>query len=168
MIRRFRFGICLLGVYLLQVCLAPRFSYGVLRIDLLMLLAAFLALEAGFTGAVAGVFVVGLVRDLGAGGHLGGSALLFLLTVPPLLVLREYLLRENPLTDWILTAGWLAVTAVLIALTKALFTPGPQAGPLLTATAGQALMTALVAPLVFVLLHRTRIIETREDAFAPE
>lgn len=168
MIRRVRFSICLLALYLLQVAVAPRFSYGPLRIDLLTLLAAFLALEANFTGAVVGVFVVGLVRDLGAEGRLGGSALLFLLTLPPLWMLREFLLRENPLTDWLLTAGWVAAIALVTGLVKALVTPHPQAGPLLVATGGQALMTALVAPLVFVLLHKAGITATDAHAFGPE
>jgi rod shape-determining protein MreD len=143
----------------------PRFSYGVLRMDLLMLLAAFMALEARFTGALVGVFAAGLLRDLGAEGRLGASALLFLLTVPPLLVVREYLLRENPFTDWLLTALWLGVLAVVTAGIKALFTPGAQLGPLLSATGGQALLTALVAPLVFVLLHKAGIVQPPPEPF---
>jgi rod shape-determining protein MreD len=166
-VRRTRFALCLLCTYLVQVALVPRFSLGALRMDLLVLLAAFMALEADFTSALVGVFAAGLLRDLGGGGRLGASALLFLLTVPPLLVLREYLLRENPLTDWALTAVWLLALAVLTAVGKSLFTPGPQLAVLLRATGGQALMTALVAPLVFVLLHRAGIVENPEARFGP-
>lgn len=168
MVRRLRLAVCIAVVYLLQACVMHRFSYGFLRVDLLALLAVFVALEADFRPALRTVFVIGLLRDMGTLGRIGASPLLFVPAAAALMVAREYILRETLWTDMTMTFLWLLAVSVPPALARGAFIEGPQLLSMLKAALGTALCTAIIAPLVFMFLHRAGIVDTSLRAFGPE
>jgi len=163
MIRTMRLTAALLVLYLLQTAFVHRFTHDFLRPDLLYLAAIFLALEADWKGALWGGFAVGLLRDLGSGGRIGASALLFVAAAGALLSVRGHLVRERPWTDLLLTFAAVLACGTAAALARAAVTPGPQCVELLKRALGQAAFTTAMAPLVFVALHRAGIVAEPYD-----
>ncbi len=164
MLRRPRLAACLAALFVLQACLAQRFSYSFLRVDLLLALAAFLSLEASHRGALGGAFAVGIIRDLGSSGRLGSSALLMLVAAAGTVTLGEYLLRESFWTELLLVALFILAFSVAESV-LGMVCAGTASAPLLRAGLGQAAFTAAVTPLLLPVLHSMRIVE-RPGGFA--
>jgi rod shape-determining protein MreD len=159
MVRKVRLALCVAVLFLLQAALVPRFSYGVLRPDLLVLVAAFLALEADYRGALWSVFAIGLLRDLGSIGRLGGSGLLLVPACAGLVLLREHLVRESFLTDLVLAGLFVLAFSVGEAALSDLFVSGAGLRVLLTQALGQAAFTAALAPLLFAAFEGVGIVD---------
>jgi len=116
-IRKLRLITSVALLFLLQATVVHRFSYRFLRPDLLLLAAAYLALEADFPGALWGSLAIGLLRDLASGGPLGATPLVLVPACAGLVLLREHLLRESFWTDLAAqAAGQTAFTAALAPL----------------------------------------------------
>ncbi len=157
MIRKGRLAACIAVLVLLQLSVAPRFSYRFLRPDLLLLAAAFVALEADFAAAVWAAFVLGLLRDLGSAGPVGAGPLLMVPAAAGLNALKQQLVRDSLWTDLGLTGAYVAVVGLLYGTGTALLTAG-RLSELVRAALGQAAFTTALAPLLFPLLDRTGII----------
>lgn len=164
MIRKVRFALCVAVLFLLQVTVMHRFTYGILRPDLLYLAVIFLALEADFAGAVVGAFAIGLLRDLGSSGSLGASAVLFLPASAALVLIRGHLLRESFLTDMVLTFFYVLACDLASALGVGAFTTGGRIAELAPLAFGQALFTAALSPLVFAAFARMRLVDRSSGA----
>ncbi|MFO8007834.1 MAG: rod shape-determining protein MreD [Candidatus Brocadiia bacterium] len=157
MIRKVRLAACIAALLLLQLSVAPRFSYRFLRPDLLLLAAAFVALEADFAGAVWAAFALGLLRDFASVGPLGAGPLLMVPAAAGLNALKEQLLRDSAWTDLTLTAAYVAVVGLAYATGTALLTPG-RLSDLIPAALGQTAFTTALAPLLFPLLDKSGIV----------
>jgi rod shape-determining protein MreD len=160
MIRRFRFALCAVVLFVVQTALVHRFTYGIMRPDLLCAAAVYLALEAGFTEALWGALLLGLLRDLGSCGRLGASALLFPLAAAGLQSVKGHLVRESFLTDLALTFACVLLYGVADAVATAALTSGPQLGDLLPRAIGQAVFTTALSPLLFAALARVAVVDT--------
>lgn len=123
-----------------------------MRPDLLLLVAAFFALETDFKAALVGAFVLGALRDLGSGGPLGVSSLLLCPVVAGAVMLRESI-----------RGSWgvrLAIAALLIVSFSLgenallLLTGAPSLRFLLRQAAGQSVFTLALVPLLFPVLKR--------------
>jgi len=159
MIRKGRLIICVAVLFLLQATLVHRFSQRFLRLDLLYVVVAYLALEADFKGALWGAFLVGMLRDLGSCGRLGASALLFVLATWATLWLRSYLVRESIWTDLALVFAYVLLCELAYGLGTAALTPGAQAADLLPRALGQAVFTTAVSPLLFAAFIKARVVD---------
>ena len=165
MVRKLRFGLFLAAAFLLQATVLHRFSHRFLRPDLLLLTAAFLALEASPAGAIGGAFALGLLRDLGSCGRLGTSALILLPATGVLLLLRGHLMRESPWTDLALTFLYVLGVGMAGAVGVFVLSAGGELGALVPRAVGQAAFTTALSPLVFAALARLSIVEKSDAAF---
>lgn len=152
MIRKIRLALCLALLFVLQVTVAHRFAYGILRPDLLCLAAAFLALEADFGGALWGALTVGLLRDMGSCGRLGASALTLLPLSGAMSFVKDRLMRESAWADLALTFAYVAACGLMDAVGAWAFTAGASLAELVPRAFGQALFSAALSPLLFTAL----------------
>ncbi len=165
MIRRARFILCAAAVFLVQTTVVHRFTHGTLRPDLVLLLAAFVALEADAPAALACAFCLGLLRDLGSAGPLGATSLVLVPATGILVMLRSHLLRDSPWTDLALTFGYVLGVGVVGALLAWLPSAGGELSGMLPRAVGQAAFTTALAPLVSALLARAGIVSRSDTAF---
>lgn len=165
MLRTWRFIIALAIAFLLQTVLVHRFTYDFLRPDLLYLTAIYVALESDYRSALWCALAAGLLRDLGSTGRLGAGPLLLVPACAGLVFLKEYLVRDRPWTDLALTFACVLACGTVTALLTAAFVSGPQLAELLRRAAGQAAYSALLAPLVFVALHKAGIVDPAARPF---
>jgi rod shape-determining protein MreD len=159
--RKLRFAVCALVLFVVQTAIVHRFTHRFLRPDLLYAMAAFLALEADFRSALWGGFALGMLRDLGASGRLGGSALLIVLATAGLLFLRDRLLRESFVTDLVLTFAYVLVCGTAHAFATALLAPGHQSAELIQRAFGQAMFTTAVSPLLFASFTKAGLVDRK-------
>jgi len=164
MVRKVRFTLCVAVLFLLQVTVMHRFTYGILRPDLLYLAVIFLALEAGFAGALAGAFALGLLHDLASAGGFGASALLFLPASAALVLMRGHLLRESLMTDMVLAFFYVLACGLASAVGVAAFTSGGRIAELAPLALGQAIFTAALSPLVFAAFVGMRLVDKSSGA----
>ncbi len=168
MVNRIRLTLCAAALFLLQTTVLPRFSYGPLRPDVLMVLVAYLALEADPAGALWGAFLLGLLRDMGSGMHPGASALVFLPATAAVLHLRGFFLRDSFLTDFSLAAAYAVFVGTFTAVATAVFVRSPAPAHLLLRGLGQAAFTTAVSPLLFWAFAHAGIVDTSSRMFAHE
>ncbi len=152
MVRKLRLTLCVAVLFLLQVSVVHRFSLHYLRPDLLVVLAAYLALEADYAGALWSGFAIGLLRDLGSTGRLGAGALLLVPACAALVLLREHLVRETFLTDLVLAGLFILCFSLGEAAVDLVFVRGSGAGVLLGQALGQTAFSLALTPLLFVAL----------------
>ena len=157
MIRKIRLALCIALLFLLQVTVAHRLSYRFLRPDLLLLCAAYLALESDFRGALWTALVLGVLRDLGSGGAPGASALLMVPAAAALAVVEEHLVRKSALTDALLALLFYLAVGTVYALGTALIASG-SLSRLMMGAAGQALYTAALSPLLFAAFDQVGLV----------
>jgi rod shape-determining protein MreD len=165
-IRKGRLIVCALVLFLIQGAVAHRLSGAFLRFDLLYLLAAFLALEAGEKGALWSALGIGVLRDLGSTGHLGGSAVLLVVATAALLHFRNRIYREAFVTDALLVFTFVLFCGLGHAAGTALVGRYAQWGPLLTRALGQALLTGLLYPPFAYIFDALGLMERRETAMS--
>ena len=164
MMRKMRFILCVAVLFLLQVTVVPRFSYPPCGgPDLLLLAAAFLALEADFATALWGAFTLGLLKDLGSAAPLGVGPLLLVPTCAALNLLKDHLVRESAWTDLALTFAYVLACGMVHALAMAAFTAG-GAAQLVPRALGQAAFTTALSPLVFLALTKLRLLKSATAA----
>ena len=165
MIRRTRFIMCAAVVFLVQTTVVHRFTHGPLRPDLLLLLAAFVALEADAPAALVCAFCLGLLRDLGSVGPLGASSLVLVPATGVLVMLRSHLLRDSPWTDLVLTFGYVLGVGLVGGLIACLPSAAGELSALPARAGGQAAFTTALSPLVFALLARLGIVRRPDTAY---
>lgn len=163
MIRKSRLVLCIAVLFLLQAAVVHRFSYHFLQPDLLLLAAAYLALEADFRGALWSAFAIGLLRDLGSSGRMGGSALLLVPVCAALVVLREHLMRESFLTDLALAVLFVLTFSIGEAVLSFLFVPGAGLHELLVQALGRAVFSAALTPMLYAAFGALGLVD-RSDA----
>ncbi len=166
MVRKLRLVFCIGVLFLLQASVVHRFSYRYLRPDLLLIAAAYLALEADYAGALWCGFAIGLLRDLGSSGRLGLSALLLVPACAVLVLLREHLVRETFLTDLALAGLFILVFSLGEAAADFVFLRGSGAGVLLAQAFGQTAFSIALTPLLFVVLGGFGVVDRSESAGA--
>lgn len=167
MMRQIRVGVCVLVIFLLQVTLVHRFSDGCLRLDLLYVLVAYLALEADFKAALWSAYGIGILRDLASCGRMGASALVCVAGAAALLFVRDHLLREKWLTDALLVFLFLFFCGLLEAGLVCVLGSGPvwkEAFPRLT---GQAALSGIMSPLFFFLFDRAGLVNAPGKSAVP-
>jgi rod shape-determining protein MreD len=161
-VRKARLSVCAVLLLLVQVCAAYRLSYGILRVDLLYLLAGFLALEAAPANALWSALAIGVLRDLASSARLSASALATVLATAALLAVRDRLYREPVFVDmallfvYALLAGVVEATAVAIA-------DRADWSVLLGCALGQAAFTAALVPVFFFLFERVGLLERKDS-----
>jgi len=158
-IRPVRFILCATVVFLLQVSVAHRFSYGMLRLDLLYLLCAFLALQVTARGALWSALLLGVLRDLASSGRLGASALVMVLVTSGLLGLRDYFYRDRIVINVVLVLLFVLFCGAGEAAVVALADHAARWGYLLRCALGQAVLTALLSPVLFFFLDLVGLVE---------
>jgi len=163
MLRKCRFALCIAALFLVQATVMHRFSYRFLRPDLLLAGAAFLTLEADLRAALWGVFVVGLLRDLGSAAALGSGPLVLLPVTAAVWHLKARLVREAPWTDLALTFAYALGAGFLWAAGTAAFTRG-RLTDLLPLAFGQAAFTTALAPLLFALFSGVGVVKEAPGA----
>lgn len=165
-IRKARLVGCAGAVFLLQTAVLHRFSPGWGRPDLICLLAAFLALEATPAGALWSGLGLGLVRDLGSGGPLGGSALALLPVVALMLLVRDRPYRGAGM-DVALALGFVLGFSVLEAAGALIHAPAAGPAHLLRVAVGQSLLSAAVAFPLFFLFQHIGVVRAGRGGFGP-
>jgi len=129
--------------------------------DFVLMAAIFIALNASHDPALLGCFILGLLRDLLAGGTpLGLMAFVYGLVGMFAISTQEIVHRDHALTHFSLgLAGGLISGAIVFIhgwiypwLHPASTLPRPVAGPLITS----AIYTALLTPVLLLLLRRTK------------
>ena len=164
--RKVRFAVCALVMVLLQVSVTYRFSYGILRLDLLFLLAAFMALEADLGAALWSALAIGLLRDLASAGRLGGSALILVPAAAGLFAVRDRMWRETALVDMVLVFGFALFCGVLEGTAVAIAGEAARWGTMLAHAFGQAAVTAALCPLFFALFRRAGLVDAHDSLLA--
>jgi len=164
MVRKARLLLCMAVLFLLQTALVHRFESGPVRVDLLMLAAAFLALEADYAPALWGALALGLLRDLGSCGRLGASALVLVPASAALLFVRARLVRDSFWTDLALTFAYLLVCGAAYSLGTALVAPAVPLRAMLLGAAARAAFTTALSPLVFGALTRLGVVAPSAEA----
>ncbi|MDP6107905.1 MAG: rod shape-determining protein MreD [Candidatus Brocadiia bacterium] len=154
MLRRGRLVACALVLLVLQGAVMHRFSYGALRLDLLLLLSAYLALEAAEKPALVCALLVGVLRDMASAGRPGQSAILLVLAATGVVLVRDKVYRQ-----WMIMQALFVFTFVLcFGLGEAAGTfalvRGARPGTLLAGAFGQALLTAAATPVAFLAFGR--------------
>ena len=157
MLRKGRLVACIAALFLAQVTVVPRFSYRWLHPDLLLLGAAFLALEARFKAALWGALAIGLLRDVGSCALPGLTPLLLVPASAGLYALRERLVRESAWTDLLLTFAYTLGFGAAYAAATALLAGG-SAAHLARRALGQAIFTTALSPLLFLAFARLRLV----------
>jgi len=148
------------------VTIAHRFAYRHVGFDLLYLLSAFLALEAGARGALGGALAIGVLRDLGSCGRLGASGVILVLATAGMLSLRDRVYRETVVMDLLLIFVFLLFCGAAEAAGVALGAAGADKKVLLGRALGQALLTTALSPPFFFLFERAGLIERDESLLA--
>ena len=159
-IRKVRLAICALILLLIQVCVAYRFSYGVLRVDLLYALAGFLTLEAAPAGALWSVLAIGVLRDLGSSARIGASALPMVVATASLLPVKDRVNREIVSLEIALLFVYALFGGILEAVGVALAS-GALWSVLLGYAVGQALLTAALAPALFFVFEWAGLVDKK-------
>jgi len=153
-------------MFLLQATVAHRFSYGILRFDLLYLLAAYVALEANPRGALVSALLIGLLRDMGSTGAMGANALIMALAAWGLTAVRSHVARELILADAMLVFLFALFCGGVEAGGIALFNGSAQWGSLMGQAFGQAALTAVLCPLLFAAYRRIGLVDRPRAAQA--
>ena len=161
--RKARLAICALAMVLLQVSVTYRFSYGILRLDSLYLLAAFMALEADLGAALWSALAIGLLRDLASAGRLGGSALVLVPAAAALFAVRDRLWREPVLVDVMLVFAFALFCGAVEGTVVAIVGEAAGWGAMLAQALGQAVVTAALCPLFFALFRLAGVVDAHES-----
>lgn len=165
MVRKGRLILTVALLFLVQATVVHRFSYDLLRPNLLYALAAFLALEGSWRAALGGAFALGMLMDLGSAGRLGASALAMVLAAAGLFALRERLVRERAWTDIVLVFLFTLVCGLARGGAVWLCASGGSAGALGARALGQAAFTAALSPLLFAAFAEIGIVPRASLAF---
>ena len=163
MIRKIRLVLCIGVLFLLQATVVHRFSYRSLQPDLLLLAAAYLAMEADFRGALWAALAIGLLRDLGSSGRLGTSALLLVPACAALVVLRERLMRGSFVIDLALAVLFVLTFSIGEAVLSLIFVPGTGLRELLMQALGRTAYSAALTPMLYAGFGAIGIVD-RSDA----
>ena len=158
--------VCTILLFLLQVSVSHRFSYGSLRFDMLYLLAAYLALEASPRGALWSALLIGVLRDLASCGRVGGSAVPLVLATIGMVFIRDRIYREHVLMDILLVFALVAFCGLMRAAGMALLARSAEWGTLAAGAIGQAFVTALLSPVLFFFFERAGLIDRHESVLA--
>jgi len=154
--RLLRWLLLALGACLLQSVVAPRYLPGPFRPELLLLMAAFVAMRGPDDEALPVCWLLGLLRDVLSCGPLGAYALMYLLIGLLLPRLRASL---NPRS--LVTHGLLGFAACLVVETLYLVADSVRLGIAPPAAAAGALFitslaTGCLTPISFHVLERMR------------
>ena len=160
-----RFIPVLIVLFLLQTSFVCRYAFGAFRVDLLCLLAVFIALEADYAPTLIAAFVIGLTRDLGSIGPLGMGPLIFVPVAAGIIALRHFLLRDSFITDMVLAGLGVLAIGLTTAILTALSTPGPQIGTLAVQAFGQAAMSLAAWPIVYLALDAGKLVGESLEQF---
>jgi len=163
-----RFSLVLLVLFLLQTAFVCRYTFGVFRVDLLCLLAVFIALEADYAPALTAAFVIGLTRDLGSGGPVGMGPLTLVPVAAGIVVLRKFLLRDSFATDMVLAGAGVLAVGLVGAVMTTLFTPAARLGPLAARAFGQATLSLVVWPLLYLALNACKLVGESLEQYRPD
>jgi rod shape-determining protein MreD len=164
-IRKLRLALCAVSLLLVDVAFAYRLSYGILRADLVLALAAFLALEAGAPGVVWSAVALGVLRDMASSARPGGSVVGMLAAAGLALALRDRVYREKVLADMMLAFLFVLSCGVVRGTGTALFSPA-RWGAMMGHALGQALLTAALCPLLFPVFRRLGLVQKEEHVLA--
>jgi rod shape-determining protein MreD len=164
MVRKVRLAICVLTLFVCQTAIVQRFSVHHIRPDLLLLLAAYVGLEADYRHALPATFLVGLIRDLGTCGRIGASPLLLVPLCAGLIATRDHVLRESFWTDLVLATIFYCAFSVGEALLNILLISQASVRTLAVQGAGQTALTAALTPLLFAMLASIGITRPSPDA----
>ncbi len=148
----------------LQQSLMHRFSYGYISLDLIALLAAFVAVSVTNKSAPWTIAALGLLRDLGSTGRPGLGALSFLVALIPVWKLKERLDRTTAVSEPVLSFLFLLCEGFVYAAGTLLLTPGMTLS-LFYHSAGRAVFSAFMAPPLFSLFRTAGITETKKTVF---
>ena len=163
MTSKLRLIACTMVVFLLQVCVAHRFSYRYFSADLLSLLAVYVALEGTLPAALWTALGIGLLRDFSSLGRLGSSAVLFVLGCALLLFVRGRVFRQGLLTDLLLVFAFVLLTGLVQAAGVALWSRGGQLPGLILSVLGQATYTAALSPIFFFCFEKAGLADRRGE-----
>ena len=148
--------ILLLGAVLLSTAVFPVALPAPLRPDLFALLLIFLALRSRKDHLLQTCWLLGLLKDIVSGTHLGATALIYLLAAVALLRLRR-VLNTRTLRARILLGFAVPLATELLLLAPALIHPNLT---ILSAIGNtllpSALLTAALTPLALALLDPLR------------
>jgi rod shape-determining protein MreD len=158
MVRGFRFALILIVLALLQCCVIHRIGRMGVRPDLLFILAFFIGLTANRPAVAPACIFVGLARDLLSIERFGVGMLIYLAAGMAIFLLRRRYASEFPLVQAILAFVILCCLNWLYGFALRAVHPQMSLGAWLGASAGQALLTALLTPLGCAVLRRSRII----------
>jgi rod shape-determining protein MreD len=123
--------------------------------NLVLVCAVFIALNAPKQPALWACFGLGLVQDMLSGHSLGLYAFSYAVTGYFILMTREVVYREHPLTHFSLTfASGLVVACVL--LVHGLVRLGPDERVPVSMLMTTALYTAALSPILLIPLQQTR------------
>lgn len=148
--------ILLLGIILLCTAVFPAVLPPLLRPDLFAILIIFLALRGRRDHILQTCWLIGLLKDIVSGAHLGAYALIYLLAALALLRLRR-LLNTRTARAQILLGFAVPFTTEILLLAPALI----HSRPLLISAALKtlipaALITAGLTPIVLILLDHIK------------
>lgn len=141
-----------------------RFSYAYIGFDLLLLLAAFMAINASWRGALWSSFFLGVLRDLGSVGRLGSGALALLLPVLLIGIVRERYYRDVMLSDILFSFVFLFSFGVIYSIPVLFLSRGASVAYLAHAACRSAFSVLLVPPF-FGMLHMAGIVDKQKTTF---
>lgn len=165
-IRKGRLIACAAVCFLIQVTILHRLTYGILSVDLICILAVFLALEASESGALWSALGLGLLRDMGTSGRIGGSSVLLVLGAAGLVRVRDRIFRETPLPDMLLAFLFALFCGGGHAMAAVLAERYADWQALLSQAFGQAVVTAALYPFIALICDRIGLLQRQESGLA--
>lgn len=163
-IKKTRFVLVALAVSIVQQCLVHRYSAGYFSIDLVVLLGAFIAINAPDKKALWAAFFLGMLRDFGSVGMMGGAVLSMLPPVLIVLSIRERLYRNNIISDTVFSLIFLLSFGFIYGTLMLIFSSGVSLAYYYHAL-GSAALTMVVTPPFFVLLRLSGFLERHKTTF---
>src|SRR3989338_663812 len=101
---------------IMQATLMEKISIAGAKPDLLFLLAAYVAFEAyEIPNGLVGCWIVGIVKDIGSFGGLGGFALLFLIVGYMIMLVRNLFFRGDILMQSLIICGGSVIVNIIYA-----------------------------------------------------
>jgi rod shape-determining protein MreD len=153
----------MLLLLVLQAAVMHRFSTGIWRLDLPLMLAAYMALEAASGPALVCGVLIGLLRDLASQNRLGVSVLVIVPATAAVLLVRDKVYRQHVVTHIVFAFLFVFLCGMLEAAgTWALVRPA-HLGVFLKGALGRAVLTSVFAPVGFWLMDLAGLLQ-RDDS----
>lgn len=163
MLRRKRVAVCMLVLLVVQAGVMHRFSFGGWRVDLMLLLAAYLSLHAAEKPALICALAIGLLRDLTSLGRPGESAVACVAATCAVLLVRDKVFRRRMAMQVLFVFGFVALCGTVQGGGTFVLLRGSRLGTLLKGVWGQALLTTALTPPVFALFEWAGLLDREES-----